>query len=150
MRKTLSAAVLLVTCGIAMAQTRDPRVDELVKATAQLKTTVASQEQRIAQLEMAVNQLDKAVKALQAAAPPLPVPIPAPTPAWEHSSNWDPIKSGMSEAQVRELLGPPTTVQSAIDSRTLYYGPDPQSTTTLKGSVTFVDDRLTAMIPPAF
>jgi hypothetical protein len=143
MKKVLPAVLLLVTCGMATAQTRDPRVDELVKETAQLKKTVADQDERIAQLE-------KAVKMLQAATPPLPARIPAETPPWQQASNWTPIKSGMSEAQVVGILGPPTTVQGAIDSRTLYYGPDAKSTTTLKGSVTLVDDRVTAMVPPAF
>lgn len=143
MKKLLPAALLLLTCGVAMAQTRDPRVDELVKETAQLKKTVADQEERITQLE-------KAVKMLQSALPPLPARIPAETPPWQQASSWAPIKSGMSEAQVVELLGPPTSVQGAIDSRTLNYGPDAKSTTTLKGSITLVDDRVTTMVPPAF
>jgi hypothetical protein len=143
MKKHLPAALLLVTCGVAMAQTRDPRVDELVKETTQLKKTVADQEERITQLE-------KAVKMLQAAMPPLPARIPVETPPWQRASSWAPIQSGMSEAQVVQLLGPPTSVQGAIDSRTLNYGPDAKSTTTLKGSITLVDDRVTAMVPPAF
>lgn len=128
----------------AMAQARDPRVDALVTETAQLKTTIADQERRIADLE-------KAVKALQAAAkPPAPQPIPAPTPPWHSASNWDLIKTGMSEAQVIAILGPPTSVESVTDMRTLYYQPDSHSSTTLNGNITLMDDRVTAMMPPAF
>jgi hypothetical protein len=130
-------------CGIAMAQTRDPRVDELTKETAQLKRTIADQGARIAELE-------KAVKTLQAAAPSLPSRIPSEIPPWHRASNWTLIKAGMSEAQVVEILGPPTSVDTSIDTRILLYAPDSNSTSTLKGSVTLTDDRVTAMVPPSF
>ena len=138
-----SVGLLLMTSGIAMAQARDPRVDELTKETAQLKQRITDQDARIAELE-------KAVKILQSAAAPLPAPIPSPTPPWHQPANWNLIKTGMSEAQVVALLGTPTSVDSSIDRRTLVYAPDASSTSTLKGSVTLVDDRLTSMTPPAF
>jgi hypothetical protein len=56
----------------------------------------------------------------------------------------------MSEAQIVAILGPPTNVESAIDKRTLNYAPDARSTTTLSGSVTLTDDRVTAASPPRF
>ncbi len=142
-RALTGAGVLLLMCGVAMSQTRDPRVDELKKQVAQLKLKVADQESRIAELE-------KAVKLLQSAATPVPAPIPPTTPPWYHAGNWDQIKSGMSESQVVAILGPPTSVDSSIDQRTLFYSPDPNSTSTLSGSVTLVDDRVTAMTPPVF
>ncbi len=141
---TMAKLILLILmCAIAGGQTRDPRVDELTKETALLKRKVADQEDRIAQLE-------KAVKALQSAATPMPTPIPSETPPWHKASNWTLIKSGMSEAQVVGILGPPTSVDASIDKRILLYTPDPNSTLTLKGSVTLIDDRVTAMVPPAF
>jgi len=143
-RAVIGAGLLFLLCGIATAQTRDPRVDELTKQTAQLKRTIADQEGRIAELE-------KAVKLLQsAAALPLPARIPAETPPWHRASNWTLIKSGMSEAQVVEILGPPTSVNASIDTRTLNYASDARSTTTLNGSVTLTGDRVIAMAPPTF
>lgn len=127
----------------ASAQSRDPRVEKLTMEVEDLKRTLADQEKRIAQLE-------STVKMLQAAANPLPAPIPSPTPAWKASSNWVQVKPGMSEAQVESLLGPPTSVSSVEDSRTLYYQPGASSTSTLNGSVTLKDDRVIAMTPPAF
>ena len=127
----------------AMAQTRDPRVDVLTTEVTQLKSSIADQEQRIAALE-------KTVKALQAVAAPVPERIPAPTPPWQSASNWNLIKQGMSEAQVVGILGPATLTESVTDMRTLLYKPDPRSTTTLSGSVTLMDDRVTATMPPAF
>ncbi len=126
------------------AQARDPRVDKLTMETEELKRTVADQDKRIAELE-------KTVKMLQAAAaPPLPQPIPAPPPPWKAPSSWNLIQAGMSEAQVVAILGPPTSVQSVQDSRTLFYQPDARSTSTLNGTVTLKDDRVTATSPPAF
>src|SRR5580658_4441401 len=96
------ARLLYLTLPLAaMAQTRDPRVDTLTTEMAQLKRTVADQDQRIAELE-------KTVKALQAIAMPKPERIPAPTPPWQSETSWNKIKPGMSEAQVVEILGPPT------------------------------------------
>jgi hypothetical protein len=142
-RALITGGLLLLMCGVAIAQTRDPRVDELLKETAQLKRTIADQETRIAELE-------RTLKALQTAAKPLPTPIPSVTPPWHRASNWILIKSGMSEPQVVEILGTPTSVDSSIDRRTLLYTPEANSTSTLKGSVTLIGDRVTATTPPAF
>jgi hypothetical protein len=142
-RAAIGAGLLVLMCGIAIAQTRDPRVDELRKETAQLKRRIADQEARIAELE-------KAVQALQATAAPLPTRLPAEMPPWHRASNWTLIKIGMSQSEVVGILGPPTSVDNSIDKRTLNYTPDANSTSTLKGNVTLVGDRVTAMAPPAF
>jgi len=128
---------------IAMAQAPDPRIDELRKEAAQLKITIADQERRIAELE-------RIVKALQVVAAPVPTAIPTPIPPWHLAPNWILIKKGMSQAQVVEILGPPTSVDSTVDVRTLFYQPDSRATTTLNGTVTLTDDRVTALVPPAF
>jgi hypothetical protein len=126
-----------------MAQPPDPRIDILGKEAAELKITIADQERRIVELE-------RIVKALQVVAAPVPTAIPTPIPPWHLAPNWILIKKGMSEAQVVEMLGPPTSVDSTVDVRTLFYQPDSRSTTTLNGTVTLTDDRVTALVPPAF
>jgi hypothetical protein len=142
-RALIGGELLLLACGVAMAQTRDPRVDELTRETAQLRRTAADQERRIAELE-------KTVRGLQAVVTPAPTRIPPDTPPWQSASNWNLVRKGMSEAQVIEILGPPTRVQSVIDTRTLLYSPDARSTATLNGSVTLTDDRVAASVPPRF
>jgi SmpA / OmlA family len=128
---------------IAMAQPPDPRIDVLGKEAAELKITIADQERRIVELE-------RIVKALQVVAAPVPTAIPTPIPPWHSAANWILIKKGMSEAQVVEILGSPTSVDSTVDVRTLFYQPDSRATTTLNGTVTLTDDRVTALVPPAF
>ena len=145
--------VLFIIClsmtlpAAAQSQTQSPakesQLDELKKETAQLKALLAEEGRRIAELE-------KMVKALQAIANPAPAPIPSPAPLWQSASNWNQVKKGMSEAQVVDILGPPTRVDASIDVRTLVYQPDSKSTLTINGSVTLTDDRVTAMKPPAF
>ncbi len=144
----LSCVLLTAQSPRATAQSKDPLVEKLTaeRLTMEiddLKLTVADQDKRIAELE-------KTVKMLQAAANPVPAPIPAPTPAWKAASSWVQVKPGMSEARVESLLGPPTSVSSVEDSRTLYYQPSTSSASTLNGSVTLKDDRVIAMTPPAF
>jgi outer membrane protein assembly factor BamE (lipoprotein component of BamABCDE complex) len=151
-QRILIAGILVWACGVARGQDSppldprplDPRVDQLTTETAQLRRIIADQERRIAALE-------KTVKALQAAtASPVPKRIPSPTPEWRVAANWAHIKKGMSEAQVVDLLGPPTRVISVVDTRTLYYQPDAKTGGTPNGSVTLMDDRVTALAPPDF
>lgn len=138
----IAAAVFM--CVGASAQTPpDPRIDQLTKETAQLRKALADQAARIAELE-------RAVKNLQAVAAPLPTRIPSEVPQWHHAANWTQVKTGMSEAQVVQILGSPTSVDTSIDTRVLLYQPDAKSTSQLKGSVTLTGDRVVAMVPPAF
>jgi hypothetical protein len=128
---------------IATAQAPDASIGELKKEIAQLKIAIGDQERRIAELE-------RTLKALQVVAAPVPTAIPTPTPPWHLAPNWILIKKGMSEAQVVEILGPPTSVDSTVDVRTLFYQPDSRATTAINGAVTLTDDRVTALVPPAF
>ncbi len=121
----------------------DAQTNALVKQIQDLKQLVADENKKIAELE-------KSIRAIQAFLMPAPKPIPDLTPAWTLPSNWSLIKAGMSEAQVVQILGMPSRVQSVTDSRVLYYQPDIHSASTLSGSVTLMDDRVIAMSPPAF
>ena len=145
MLRTLAVCILglLGLSPFVSAQARDSRIDQLVKETTQLKATVADQGRRI-------NELENTLKALQAALIPTPKPIPPPTPAWEEPSNWVSIRPGMSEAQVVQILGPPTNVEAENDVRKLLYETGSAATRSLKGSVTLTDDRVTAAQPPKF
>jgi uncharacterized coiled-coil protein SlyX len=134
---------LLAWSSAALAQSEEFRIDQLEAETAQLKATVAEQGRRITELE---NML----KALQAVLTPTPKLISALTPAWYEPSKWTLLRAGMSEAQVVEILGPPSNVDAEIDFRTLLYETGSSDTRTLIGSVTLVDDRVTAAQPPKF
>jgi hypothetical protein len=171
----LVAGQLALACGLVFGQdepVRAPSLDDLRAEIAQLTRIIADQERRLEDLEKApgqqpappgparrantadqerrISELERTVRQLQAALAPPPKRIPAPTPLWLMPVNWGFIKREMSEAQVVELLGPPTRIQSVVDVRILYYHPDAKSTTQLHGSVTFKDDRVIASEPPDF
>jgi hypothetical protein len=165
-RTFIGGGLLILTCGFAVAQDgRDPRLDELRAEIAQLGRIISDQDKRLEDLEKGqsaqlrrtitdqerrIADLEKTVRTLQAALAPPPHRIPSPIPVWTQPLNWGRLKAGMSEAQVTELLGPPTRVSSVVDKRTLYYQPDAKSTSPLHGMVTLVDDRVTAVEPPDF
>lgn len=167
MARIPSGCVIWLSCGLLMvpatAQRRDGQVSDLTLEVSQLKTKAAEQEERIAHLEKALKALQdssartgniaEAILKLEAAvrdlkAIPPPGPIPPVTPAWYSASNWNLVQQGMSRAQVVEILGPPTKETSVIDTQTLYYGDSAASR--IAGSVTFVGDRLTTLMPPTF
>ena len=133
-------------------QTRDRRLEEVQTDIALLKRLVREQDRRIADLEKIVKNLQTA-----AAAPDKPAPAPAakviirPAAArWHNPLAWAEIREGMSRAQVEEILGPPTSVDSVIDYQTLVYKGDVSSSGTTSGSIKFTDDRVSQVNPPEF
>ena len=174
-RMMLGAGQLALACGLVFGQDAppsEPSLDDLRAEIAQLSRIIADQERRLEDLEKAprpqtgppgparrantadqerrISELEKTVRQLQAALAPPPKRIPSPTPLWLTPVNWGFIKKEMPEAQVVELLGPPTRIQSVVDVRILYYNPEAKSTTPLHGSVTLKDDRVIASEPPDF
>lgn len=165
-RTFIGGGLLILTCCLAVAQDgRDPRLDDLRTQVAELDRIVAEQGKRLEDLEKGqsaqlrrtvadqerrIADLEKTVRAMQATLAPPPHRIPSPTPLWHQPVNWGRLKAGISEAQVVELLGPPTRISSVEDKRTLYYQPDAKSTSPLHGTVTLIDDRVTAVEPPDF
>ena len=134
---------LLACSSLASAQTQDSRLDQLEEETARLKATVAEQGRRITELE-------NTIKTLHAILIPVPKPIPAPTPAWQEPSGWTLLRPGMSEAQVVQILGQPTGVEAETDVRVLLYETGSSAVKTFKGTVTLIDDRVSAAQPPKF
>ena len=76
-----------------------------------------------------------------------PKPLAAP---WQNPLAWARVQEGMSRAQVEEILGKPTSVDSVIDYQTLNYKGDVPGGGVLTGSVKLTDDRATAVTPPVF
>jgi hypothetical protein len=143
-------------CGFSQtgpSPSRDRRLDDALVDITLLKRLVKDQERRIADLE-------KVVKNLQAAAAAIPEK-PAPAQAaraivrpaaarWHNPLAWAEIREGMSRAQVEEILGPPTSVDSVIDYQTLVYKGDVADSGTLTGTIKLTDDRVSQVNPPDF
>jgi hypothetical protein len=68
--------------------------------------------------------------------------------AWLEAARWDRVRSGMSELQVIDVLGPPTSMRQEGDTRVLLYAMEIGSSGFLGGSVEFRDRAVTAINKP--
>ena len=157
MSRIIAVSVLgliwLTTSPLCFSQTRDRRLDDALVDITLLKRLVKEQDRRIADLEKTV----KSAQAAPAANPEKPAgeervkPIVKPPAArWQNPLAWSQIREGMSRAQVEEILGKPTSVESVIDYQTLVYKGDVPGAGTLTGTVKLTDDRVSQANPPAF
>jgi hypothetical protein len=133
-------------------QSRDRRLEAAETDVSLLKRLVKEQDRRIAELE-------KTIKALQAAAAAntekptareLAKTIIKPAAQWQNPFAWAQIREGLSRAQVEDILGKPTSVESVIDYQTLLYKGDVPGSGTVSGSVKLTDDRVSEISPPNF
>ena len=68
--------------------------------------------------------------------------------AWLEAARWDRVRSGMSELQVIDLLGPPTSMRPEGDARVLLYAVEIGSTGFLSGSVALRDRAVVEVNKP--
>jgi len=70
---------------------------------------------------------------------------------WKNPSSWKKIRRGMSEKQVVNILGKPTSIKIIGDDlRTLFYQGEVSSSGYLSGNVGFIDDRVYTINKPVF
>jgi SmpA / OmlA family len=133
-------------------QSRDRRLEAAETEISLLKRLVKEQDRRISDLE-------KTIKALQAPATAnsekptsreLAKTIIKPAAQWQNPFAWTQVREGMSRAQVEEILGKPTSVESVIDYQTLTYKGDVPGSGTVSGIVKLTDDRVSEISPPNF
>jgi hypothetical protein len=131
---------------------RDRRLEAAETDITLLKRLVKEQGRRIAELE-------KMVKSPQPAAalnPEKPAAELAKTivklegARWQNPLAWTQIREGLSRAQVEEILGKPTSVESVIDYQTLTYKGEVPGSGMVSGMVKLTDDRVSAVMLPGF
>jgi outer membrane murein-binding lipoprotein Lpp len=114
-------------------------------------------EQDVIELERRVEELSRQVAQLQqrtaaaATRPPTPGPAPAGSAPWLSAANWGRVRAGMSEFEVIDILGPPSSVRGApeSESRTLMYAMEIGSSAFLSGRVDLKDRRVVEVQVPA-
>jgi len=117
-------------------------------------------EQDVIELERRVEELSRQVAQLQqrnaaaATRPETPVERPAVTAGstpWLSAANWGRVRPGMSEFEVIDILGPPSSVRGAPDSesRALIYAMEIGSSAFLSGRVELKDRRVVEVQVPA-
>jgi hypothetical protein len=68
--------------------------------------------------------------------------------AWLEAARWDRVRTGMSELEVINVLGPPTSMRKEGDARVLLYAMEIGSAGFLGGSVEFRNSAVTAVNKP--
>jgi hypothetical protein len=68
--------------------------------------------------------------------------------AWIEAARWDRVRAGMSELEVINILGPPTSLRQEGDARVLLYAMEIGSANFLGGSVEFRDQAVSAINKP--
>lgn len=115
--------------------------------------TLAADEQRLSFLEQEVRNLQRQVQALSrqldevrtrpdrpttGTASPMTV-APTVSRTWIDAKKWRQMRPGLSELEVIELLGPPTSMREDGSSRVLLYAMEIGAYSFLGGSVTLRD-----------
>lgn len=132
----------------------DARIDALEKEVAELERLVAEQGRRIAALEerLAPTQVAPAEETVpqsaEHASPEPPPPRDADVPLWTVAANWQKLHTGMSEAEVVKLLGPPSATREIGFSRTLVYRGDVPGSGAARGEVKLKDGKVSEVDPP--
>jgi hypothetical protein len=155
------ALIIAVTVGVlAAASIPGPaladdaaRISSLESDLQQLRARIDEQERRIERLE---NELGRRTNTPPVARTPMreeggmaSAAATGPQP-WHSPAAWDRVAKGMTQAQVAEILGPPTQVESIDSYKTLFYrGPVPGKGS-YSGLVNLRDDRVLAVKKPAF
>jgi TolA-binding protein len=129
------------------------RISRLESDLQQLRARVDEQERRIERLE---NELGRRSNQPPIARPPVreeggvaAAAATGPQP-WHSPAAWDRVAKGMTQAQVAEILGPPTQVESVDAYKTLFYRGSVAGKGSLSGLVNLRDDQVVAVKKPAF
>jgi hypothetical protein len=115
-------------------------------------------EQDMRRLEQQVRDLSREIADLrrQTGAPALPAPrdqekaAPSTSPLWLQAKNWQRLRVGMSELEVIDALGPPTSIRGASDgaARIMFYALEIDTGSFLGGSVELRDRRVVEINTP--
>ena len=120
---------------------------------------------RLMKLEQDVNNLERQVQTLtrqldeqrqqlsrsgdrSSPARAASAPAAASSTAWLEAARWNRVKQGMSELEVIDVLGPPTSMREESGARVLLYAMEIGSSGFLGGSVEFRDRAVTAVNKP--
>lgn len=129
------------------------------------ESAAAADDYKVIKLEQDVRRLEQQVRDLsremadlrrQTGAPSLSrpreqAPVASPTsPPWLQAKNWQRLRLGMSELEVVEALGPPTSTRLAADGagRVLFYALEIETGSFLGGSVELRDRRVVEINTP--
>jgi TolA-binding protein len=146
----LGFAMWIAAISPAGAQLDDFRTRQLMQDIAELKRVVRAQEQRIDQLEREVSRLTSRSPDRGGSRPADKQPSAAKA-QWKNLKNWDRVARGMSEKQVLDILGYPTSARTGENGtvKTLFYTEPLGDTGFLSGHVDLANDSVRLIEKPA-
>ena len=147
--KTLHFQALLPLLLLAVAQVAAAADDYKV---IKLEQDVRKLEQQVRDLSRQIAELRRDATWSAIATPPPADREQAATsgpPQWLNASNWQRLRVGMTELQVIDTLGPPTSMRSdAENARTLFYALEIGTGNFLSGSVQLRDRQVVEISTP--
>lgn len=146
----LVVATFVASQILAQPPSADDRVTNLELEVALLKRLLAEQDRRITALEkkLAVGTSD--VSAVSSPAPGDRLTPPSAARGWQVARNWAKIRNGMSERQVTDILGAPTSTEDLGPFRTLFYRGEVTGSGFVSGNVELNKDRVWQINTPVF
>jgi hypothetical protein len=130
----------------ALPAAEDLRVRQLEQDIAQLKRTVLEQQRRIEQLERQASSQARVSARSEAGV----AQRPAASLPWHAPINWDRLQTGMSEAQVIQILGPASVEQKTGEQKVLFYGGTAPVWGAISGIVELRSGVVARVAPPQF
>lgn len=137
-------AMLMLAVAQSASAADDFKVIKLEQDVRRLEQQVRDLSRQVAELRrISGPSIDQAAASREVAAPP------STSPLWLQAKNWQRLKNGMSELQVIDILGPPTSTRAAeTDNRVLLYALEIGIGSFLSGSVELRDRRVVEIKPP--
>ena len=141
--RAILAGLLVTICLPCMAADDDFKVLRLEQQVLDLERKVDDLSRQLADLKQ------RSVSASTEREESSPAPVAADT-RWLSAANWSRVRRGMTEFEVIDVLGPPTTLRGARDSpaRTLMYAMEIGSASFLSGNVEMKDGRVVTVNVP--
>ena len=153
----VAAIVLSLACVLVpswSAADDSARISQLELEIQRLRTRIDEQQRRIERLEEELNRrlgpgfvepapesrTDQGATAARSAGEASP---------WHAAKSWAQVTKGMSEAEVTEILGSPTSAESIGSLKTLFYRGEIVGVGAVSGIVNLRDGRVVAVNKPA-
>ncbi|MEX2150472.1 MAG: hypothetical protein WD793_09645 [Steroidobacteraceae bacterium] len=128
------------------------RISRLESEIRLLRTRVDEQQRRIVRLEEELKRQAKepAVGTMPGRREDRAAAASIGELPWHSTKSWTGVTRGMGEAEVTEVLGQPTSVETFGRYKTLFYRGVLPGTGSISGHVNLLDNRVLAISPPAF
>ena len=147
-------AIVMAVAGPALADD-GARISRLESEIQQLRSQIDEQNRRIRRLEADLARRSGTTRASPAPKPEagdtnVNRPAPAGPQPWHAVTAWNRVAKGMTAEQVTAILGAPTAAESVDEFKTLFYRGTTPAGVSLNGLVNLREDRVVAVVKPAF